>query len=147
MKKYLIITLLTIISGTVFAQSNDILDEFYAEKEAKTSHTALILLQIAGYLDDDATLNDAEIYLENTTWGGNVLKDGEFITVGGFSLMIMNLYKEIPRGVMYRLLPSRRYATKDLIYNGYILGNPYPNEKMTSFDVIFTLSSLSGELN
>jgi hypothetical protein len=107
----------------------------------------LVLLQIAGFLDDNATLNDAELFLENTKWGSNVLKDGEYISVGGFSLMVMSIYEDLPRGLMYRLMPSRRYATKDLVYNGYILGSPYPNEKITSFDVIFTLSSLPGELN
>lgn len=141
MKRILLILILTFLSGFIFAQSDEALDELYSKKNAQTLYAALVTLQASGDLDDNATARDARLFLEGSKWGRSVLKDGEFLTKGGFSLLIMQSF-DLPKGLMYRILPSKRYALREMLFQEYILGNPYSSDPITSFDVIFTLSSL-----
>ncbi len=141
MKKLLTIIAMLFISGFVFGQSDEILDKLYEMETAQTSYASLVVLQAAGHLTLDATVDDAMSYLEGQKWGQSILKDGEEITTGSFSLLVMEAF-DLPHGLIYNLLPIKRYALKEMVYNGYILGNPYPNDRISSFDVIYVLASI-----
>ncbi|QEN04473.1 hypothetical protein EW093_07090 [Thiospirochaeta perfilievii] len=141
MKRVLIILILIQFCGGVFAQSNEILDELYKNDDAKTNYVSLIVLQAAGILDDQATVDDATTYLESYKWGETVLNDGEFITTGSFSLLVMEAFN-LPHGLIYNIFPNRRYALKEMVYREFILGSPYPNDIISSFNVVYALSSL-----
>jgi len=140
-KRVLIILILIQFCGGVFAQSNEILDELYKNDDAKTNYVSLIVLQAAGILDDQATVDDATTYLESYKWGETVLNDGEFITTGSFSLLVMEAFN-LPHGLIYNIFPNRRYALKEMVYREFILGSPYPNDIISSFNVVYALSSL-----
>ena len=129
------------ISGFIFSQSDEILDKLYEMENAQTSYAALVVLQAAGHLTFDATVDDALAYLDGQKWGKAVLKDGEEISKGSFSLLVMEAF-DLPHGLMYNFLPIKRYALKEMVYNGYILGNPYPNDPISSFDVVYVLASI-----
>lgn len=141
MKKCITIIATLFLSGVLFGQSDEILDKLYASEVALTSYTTLVVLQAAGHLTLDATVNDAKVYLETQEWGVTVLKDEEFMSKGGFSLLVMEAF-DLPHGLIYNIFPSRRYALKEMVYRGYILGNPYPGDPISSFDVVYVLSSI-----
>lgn len=141
MKKGILLVFIYVFSSFLFGQSEEAMDVLYSKKDADTVYTALIALQISGNLASDATVDDAVSFLDDKKWGKKVLKDGDFLTKGGFSLMVMELF-DLPRGVMYRLIPSKRYALREMTHMKYILGSPYVNDGISTFDVIYTLSSL-----
>lgn len=141
MKKGTLLIFLFLLNTLLFAQSEEAMDILYSKDDADTVYTALIALQISGNLASDATVEDAVSFLEGNKWGKKVLKDGNYLTKGGFSLMVMELF-DLPRGVMYRIIPGKRYALREMMHMNYILGNPYVNDTISTFDVIYTLSSL-----
>lgn len=142
MKRYLLLVVIALFCSFLTAQSDEILDKLYEEDNAKTLITSLLVLQASSHLTFNSTVDDAREYLETTKWGNSILEDGQYITKGGFALLVMKAF-DLPHGIMYGLLPIRRYALKEMIFSEYILGNPYPNDIMGSFDVIYTLSSLT----
>ncbi|OQY36764.1 MAG: hypothetical protein B6229_09420, partial [Spirochaetaceae bacterium 4572_7] len=148
MSRILLCFFIFVIGSSLFGQSDEILDKLYEQENAQTLYASLVVLQASGDLPSDADIDDARIFLEGQKWGEAVLSDEEFITVGSFSLLVMESFK-LPHGLMYNLLPIKRYALKEMLYQEYILGNPYPNDVMSSFNAIYVLSSLpvSEEMN
>lgn len=141
MKKFILAITMILFTSVLFSQSDEVLDRLYAFEDAKTLETALIVFQASNALTDQATVEDASALLGESKWGQKVLDDGEFITVGGFSQLLLEAF-QLDHGVMYNILPVRRYALKEILYMGYILGNPYPGDIMTSFNVIYAVSSM-----
>lgn len=129
------------LSLSIFAQSDEILDILYDQDNAQTIYTSLLVLQAAGVLDLEADVDEARSFLESTTWGNTVLEDKEYISAGGFSLLVMESFN-LSHGIVYNFLPIKRYALKELVYKKLILGSPYPNDTMSSFDVVYAISSL-----
>lgn len=148
MKKFLTIVFMLFLSISIFGQSDEVLDLLYEKDNAHTLYTSLLVLQAAGKLDLSATIENAKSYLETEKWGITVLKDEEYITAGSFSLLVIESF-DLPHGLIYNFLPIKRYALKELVYKNYILGNPYPGDIMSSFDVIYAVSSLpvNNEIN
>ena len=141
MKKFLIIVFMSFMTISIFGQSDEILDVLYEKEDAQTLYTALLVLQASGTMSEVSTIEDTKVYLSELDWGVTILNDGEYITAGSFSLLVMKSF-DIPHGVMYGFLPIKRYALKEMVYQKYLLGSPYPNDVMTSFDVIYAVSSL-----
>lgn len=146
MKKLLVFILLSLFSSILFAQSDEILDILYSKERAQVIYTAHIVLQASGDIGLEATIDDTKEFLNSSRWGRSILKEGEFLTKGGFALLIMKSF-DLPKGLFYRLFSTKRYALRDMVYNDYILGSPYVNEPISSFDVIYTISSLDLDSN
>ncbi len=147
MKKFFIFIFVLITGVSIsFGQSDELLDKLYQNDLADTFYTSLIVLQASGNLSDEASLEDAKEFLMGTKWGESVLKDEGFITTGGFSLLVMESFN-LPHGLIYNILPIRRYALKEMVYLGYLVGNPYSDDLMSSFDVIYALSSIPVDEN
>lgn len=148
MRKYLTLITMLFLSLSLFAQSDEVLDVLYEQENAQTLITSLLVLQAAGAIDFDSNTDDAREYLEGVSWGSTILEDVDYITAGSFSLLVMESFN-LPHGLVYNFLPIKRYALKELVYQKLILGNPYPNDVMSSFDVVYVLSSLpvSEEIN
>lgn len=143
MKKVIFIFLI-ICSASLFAQSEEALDRLYSEDQAGTMTTALLVLQATGVLPETAEESSAQYYLDSVPWGASVLEDGEYISNGGFSLLLMNAF-ELSSGIMYNFFPNKRYALKEMLYKGIIKGKPYGRDKISSFNVIYALSTLVEE--
>jgi hypothetical protein len=47
------------------------------------------------------------------------------VNLGEFSLMVMESF-DIPGGLMYNLLPSPRYAARELAFRNIVQGEAYP---------------------
>ena len=141
MKKIVTTVLMVCLSFTLSAQSDEILDILYEDDNAQTIYTSLLVLQAAGILEESATVDEAKDYLEGSSWGVTILEDEEYISAGSFSLLVMHTF-DLPHGIMYNFLPIKRYALKELVFQKYILGNPYSHDIMSSFDVVYAVSSL-----
>lgn len=141
MKKIITIITMLFLSLSIFAQSDEILDILYDQDNAQTIYTSLLVLQAAGVLDLDADVDETRSFLESKTWGNTVLEDKEYISAGSFSLLVMESFN-LSHGIVYNFLPTKRYALKELVFKKLILGNPYPNDTMSSFDVVYAISSL-----
>lgn len=139
--KRIILLIVILLGGFLYGQSDEVLDELYEEDDAKTLITSLLVLQASSHLTFNSTVDDAREYLETTKWGKSILKDGVYITKGSFSLMVMEVF-DLPHGIMYGFFPTKRYALREMVFSEYMLGNPYTNDIMSSFDVINILSTL-----
>lgn len=141
MKRVLLLTTMLLLGGFIFSQSDEVLDELYKDELAQKEYTILLVLQAAGILDNTAEVSDAVTELEKLDWGEGILKDDKYISYGSFSLLVMEAFK-LPHGIMYGLIQNKRYALREMKYSGYILGNSYTSDIITSFDVVYVLSSL-----
>lgn len=141
MKKFLIIIVLLFLGMSLFGQSDEILDLLYENENAHTLYTSLLVLQAAGHLGFSASIEEAKSFLEAKKWGLTILKDDEYITMGSFALLVMQSF-DLSHGLMYSFLPIKRYALKELVYKNYILGHPYSSDIISSFDVVYAVSSL-----
>ena len=141
MKKFVIILSLFLLSSFLYSQSDETLDKLYENENANTLYSALIVLQAAGFMDEASTISDVEMFLENEKWGKVILSEGEYISTGGFSLLVMEVFN-LSHGVMYNFFPNKRYALKELMFKEYILGSPYVNDAITSFNVIYCIGAL-----
>lgn len=103
----------------VSAQSNDLIDRLI-EHEAATYADAYYMVQAAAG-------NTAEPPSESGS--------ERAITLGEYSHLIMQAF-DLPKGLMYRLFPGSRYATREVAYQGFIRGSEMPGRTISGREVI-----------
>ncbi|MEX2442298.1 MAG: hypothetical protein WD492_01745 [Alkalispirochaeta sp.] len=106
------------------AQSNEFVDEVLAQDRITYGNAAYLLLVGSGDLDESASLSYARDRFES---GPAALGRGvnESVTLGEYSLLAMNAFG-ITGGMMYTLVPSPRYAARELAFRQVIQGRAYP---------------------
>jgi len=106
------------------AQSNEFIDGVLEQPRITYGNAAYLLLVGSGDLDESATVNDARDRFES---GAAALGSGvdEPVTLGEYSLLAMNAFG-ITGGVMYTLVPSPRYAARELAFRDVVQGRAYP---------------------
>ena len=106
------------------AQSNDFVDGVLAQDRITYGNAAYLLLVGSGDLDESASVADARDRFES---GPAALGRGvdEPVTLGEYSLLTMNAFG-ITGGIMYTLVPSPRYAARELAFREVIQGRAYP---------------------
>jgi len=134
-------------SSPLFAQTAVEIENF-TQKEAITFAEATRWVYAATGLypldvPEDEAMNFAKINKEIAV----DVKPKSIIKLRDLSLLIMRAYG-IQGGLMYRLIPSRRYAFRELVYNGVLEGSDDPSDNVTGKKLIEILSKLeSGILN
>ena len=97
------------------AQSNQRIDELLGQSPAQKGHAAYLVLTAAGIADESVTPQGAF----QTAVDRGLLAAGsspaDELTFGELSYLLMESFG-IPGGVMYRIFPGPRYASREVIY-------------------------------
>lgn len=106
------------------AQSNEFVDEFLAQEQVSYGNAAYLLLVGSGELAEDASPAEAHAAMEARP---HALGRGEqeAITLGEYAHLTMEAFG-ISGGIMYTLVPSPRYAARELAFRDVIQGRTYP---------------------
>lgn len=140
-KKWLcLITVLLFLAASVslMAQSNEVMDDFLEEEKASFGRTAYFTLLAVNLIAEDASVDQALSVLDQQGWGVKVKKGDDTITMGEFSFLIMKAL-EIPGGLMYKLAPGSRYASRELVYLGIVPGRNRPSRTPSGDEVLSIL--------
>ena len=140
-KKWLcLVTVLLFLAASVslMAQSNEVMDDFLEEEEASFGRTAYFTLLAVNLIAEDASVDQALSVLDQQGWGVKVKKGDDTITMGEFSFLIMKAL-EIPGGLMYKLAPGSRYASRELVYLGIVPGRNRPGRAPSGEEVLSIL--------
>jgi len=135
----LIISFLVVLTGNLFAQSNDIVDELLMEDEASFGKTAYLVLVATNVVSELATIDDAVSELQTLGWKLDSKGNDEPVKLGELSLMLMKSL-DINGGIMYRITKNARYACRELSYLGLIIGNKSPYRTLSGEEALSLIS-------
>jgi len=143
MKRFCFLLLVFLGMGAMagFAQSNDVLDGVLEQKEADFSATVYLVLSAAGIIPETATPEDAVKALEEKGWGIPVSQTPAPISLGQYSYLLMKAF-DIPGGLMYRLFPGPRYATREVSYLGFVTDRVTPYRMVSGEEVLRVLGTV-----
>jgi hypothetical protein len=134
MKPVVLPVLLTLLLAfavpAVQAQSNQMVDHILQEEELTYGSAAYLLLLASGDQGDEinATAAVARLAALGMELPGRAAN--ETITLGEYSLLTMRIFG-IPGGIMYTILPSPRYAVRELAYRHVVQGHTYPRMSLS----------------
>jgi len=114
----------------LMAQSNEVLDAVLGEATLSYGNAAYLVGTASGRLPETTTPADAGPRLEQERLGRPGLGPNDPVTLGDFSYMLTRAFG-IQGGIMYRVLPSPRYATRELAYLGIISGPAKPGMSLS----------------
>ena len=112
------------------AQSNEVLDSALGEANISYGNAAYLVGTASGRLPETTIPADAGALLEQAGLGRPGLGSNDPVTLGVFSYMLTRAFG-IQGGIMYRILPGPRYATRELSYLGIISGHAKPGMSLS----------------
>lgn len=125
----------------VSAQSNTVIDELLEKEEADWGNTVYLVLTAAELTDEDADISELPATLEKQQWNLELKQGEQLITLGEYSCMLMEAF-DIPGGLMYKLLPGPRYASRELSYLNCIDNDKSPNRTLSGEEVLRIMGRL-----
>ena len=96
-----------------FAQSNDALDIVLSEQQLSYGSAALLVLSASDHIDDESSFAHASARLDALGWGIPGRNVSDPVTLGEYAFLLMQAF-EFPGGLMYRVVPGPRYATREV---------------------------------
>ncbi len=124
----LAVLLLPVLSAG--AQSNEILDAVLAEEQLTYGSAAWLLLLANSSVTEETTRTEAVAAIARAGIGLPDRAANETVTLGEYALLAMRVF-EIDGGFAYRILPSPRYATRELVFLKIIQGHDYPGMSLS----------------
>jgi hypothetical protein len=112
------------------AQSNEVLDAVLGEPTLSYGNAAYLVGTASGHFPETTAPADAVPLMEQAGLAAPGLGPNDPVTLGDFSYMLTRAFS-IPGGIMYRILPSPRYATRELAYLGIISGPAKPGMSLS----------------
>jgi hypothetical protein len=138
-RRIAVVLLIGVGAATLAAQSNERVDELLGQNPAELGHTAYLVLSAAGVVDETATPEEA---LRSAAAAG-LVRSGADVTAatdfGDLSYLMMEAFGEAG-GVMYRILPGRRYASREVVYQGWSRTRYAQGEELDGESVVRILS-------
>jgi hypothetical protein len=125
----------------VWGQSNTVVDALLAQESATLGGTAYLVLTAAGLLEESRSVDEAMSELKSRPWGFAQTAADEAVTLGSFAYFVMQVF-EMKGGLMYTILPGRRYAAREFAFRGYVQGNTSPARRLTGRDVTHMLGKV-----
>jgi hypothetical protein len=121
----LMLAMTAIAAPLLTAQSNTVLDAVLGEPSLSYANAAYLAGTASGHLPETVAPADAVTGLENDGLGLPGRGPDDPVTLGDFSYMLTRAFG-IQGGIMYRILPGPRYATRELAYMSIISGPAKP---------------------
>jgi hypothetical protein len=122
---FLVFVLTAMTAPLLTAQSNEVLDSVLGEAAISYANAAYIVGTASGQVPETTAPAEAIPQLEQAGLGLPGRGPTDAVTLGDFSYMLTRAFK-IEGGLMYRILPGPRYATRELVYLGMITGPAKP---------------------
>jgi hypothetical protein len=113
------------VSFLAGAQSNELIDRILTEDPLSYASAANLLLSAGEGSSAEIPAADAVARFEQKGWGMPGTPPAQPIDLGTWSFLMMRSLG-IEGGIMYRILPSPRYAARELAYLGVVQGQAYP---------------------
>ena len=127
--------------GSLWGQSNELLDELFEEPATTLEQAAYLVLTAAGRIPDDSSPADAAAALAAQGWTVPERSANEPLTLGEYSYLLMQAF-ELNGGLMYRIFPGPRYAGRELAYLQLIKGDTSPYRTLSGEEAIGILGRL-----
>lgn len=118
-----------------FAQSNDRIDELLSQEQAEFGHIVYVLLNAGGIVEDQTSVESAYGRYAELGWLLAKKPIDAPLSVGELSYIIMKSLG-LRGGLMYTILPSPRYAHRELVYKGMISGKIRAERKVSGDEVL-----------
>ncbi len=117
------------------AQSNDVLDRILSEEQLSYGSAAYLLLVATGRAAEETSLQQAVSLAEQEGFALEGFESADGLSLGQYSFMLMRAF-ELPGGIMYRILPSPRYAAREMEYAGVIQGPAIPGMVLSGNEAV-----------
>lgn len=127
------------ISGNLFAQSNDIVDQYLMEEKASFGKTVYLVMVLSNLIHEDATIDNAVNAVYEQNWKIDPKGSNDPVKLGELSLMLMKSL-DINGGLMFGITNNTRYACRELSYLGLITGNKSPYRTLSGEEALSLIS-------
>lgn len=113
-----VLALLFCLSLAAMAQSNETIDEILGQDTATVGSVAYVALTAGELVNDDSSPDKAVEVAIAAGWLPDAASAGDPAGFGTFAHLMMQVF-EVPGGLLYRLFPGPRYATREFTYQGW----------------------------
>ena len=122
---FIVVAMAALSVPLLTAQSNEVLDSVLGEANLSYGNAAYLVGTASGHFPETTSPADAGPLLEQAGLGRPGLRPTDPVTLGDFSYMLARAFG-IHGSIMYGVLPSPRYATRELAYLDIISGPAKP---------------------
>jgi hypothetical protein len=134
-----IVVIFVIATAGISAQSMQVVDDLIAAEAAGFGDTVYMIAVGSGLADESLPVSDTVDLVTDKGWNPAKKSANEAISCGDLAFIIMQAF-ELEGGLMYSLLPSPRYALRELIYLGLLERKTHPGSTLSGADVIRILA-------
>jgi hypothetical protein len=137
MRKLIFIALVFLLFSALWApaQSNDALDRILAEQQLTYGSAAYLLLVATGKAGEETSAEQAVDLAEQEGFALEGFGSRDGLSIGQYSFMLMRAFG-LSGGIMYRIIPSPRYAARELEYSGVIQGPAVPGMSLSGNEAL-----------
>jgi hypothetical protein len=128
-------------AASLCAQSNQTVDRLLDEKPAVFGDAAYVILSAVGFVPETASGEDATAAVTDKKLLPKTPSSTEPVTLGQVCFLIMET-QGLKGGLLYRLFPGPRYATRELASRGLLKGYTHPNRVVTGEEVMWILGAV-----
>jgi hypothetical protein len=122
--------ILGIVPAILCAQSAATMDTILDQDMLSFGAASYLLLAARGDIDDDTDFEQAAGMMAKAQPLFSDKGAEETLDLGEFSFLLMEVY-DLGGGLMYSILPSPRYAVRELAFLKIVQGSSYPNSALT----------------
>jgi len=133
--------LVGVCAGSLWAQSNTVVDSLLAEQAATSGEAAYMVMTAIAAVPDSATVEDAVAAVEAQFKDFKIENPAAPITLGKYSELLMRAFK-MHGGIMYTILSGGRYAARELAFRNIITGDTSPYRTVSGAEVVQILGSV-----
>ena len=112
------------------AQSNAFLDGFLSQETVTYGPAAYLVLAGSGQMAESEPVESALAVLQAKGWALEGRGPGDAVTLGEYADLLMRSF-DITGGLMYRIAPGPRYATREMAYRKLIQGKARPGASVS----------------
>ncbi|MBI9105848.1 MAG: hypothetical protein JEZ04_03830 [Spirochaetales bacterium] len=135
-----IVVFMVITSAAISAQSTEVVDNLLSSETAGFGDSVYMIAVGSGLADDDSvSVSEAVVLVNGKGWNVSQKSADQAISLGELSFIIMQAL-DIEGGIMYSLMPSPRYAVRELKFLDLITEEAHPDKTVSGGDVINILS-------
>lgn len=140
MKKVIIFLTLSIVFIPLYSQSNTVVDQVLTQEFIDFDKGVYMILSAGGKIAEDITPAQALVELDKLKWDIDIKQATDKMTLIDASLLIMNSL-EIKGGIMYSIIPIKRYAYKEMIFNNLIENTTDKNRLISGLELLTILGN------
>jgi hypothetical protein len=134
----LLAVLATCAAGTIWGQSNEVIDSILAEEQATLARAAYLVMTASGAVEETQSVEQAFAALQAKPWGFASAAADDKVTLGSYAYLVMRAFG-MRGGVLYSIFPGKRYAAREFVYRDFIQGNGAPGRILTGREVTHVL--------